>query len=1084
VIQLKALGGLQLEPSSFTQPKPLLLLIHLALEGAQQRRHLAELFWPEGQGLKSLSMTLTRLRQGAGPVVEADDRRVWTTVASDVKALLETLDKSQWRRAAELYTGAFVEGVVLDWGSELEEWVYTTREYLAERVQYALLNLAEAAAMQSDFQTAAGFAERAYRLPGLAGTEVGRLKQLYSLLAAGQSLLAPEVRKEAESYGIALRLSTAEARAAFETTAAIPHNLVLKGTSFVGRDLELTEIATLLAKPSCRLLTLTGSGGSGKTRLALQVAHEQLKLGSYPDGVFMVMLEAIAHAQLLPTQLAQALNLDLAEGEPLSQVKRALGHKRLLLVLDNFEQLLGKAAGRSSDLDRSEVDGAGAAGRVGIAKGKAEDGSSEQLAVMGKAAGQSSDLDRFRIRRSGEGENAREADGAVMLSELLRACPNLKLLITSRERLNLEEEHVFLLEGLPYPKRAAPAWEEAEASDAVQLFVQRAEQAQPSFGLTLETLPDVIRICHLVEGLPLGLELAASWVRYLSCAEIAAEISRNLDFLTSSTRDVPERQRSLRAVFASSWRLLGAKEQEALRKLSVFRGGFRREAAGKVTGATLPLLASLVDKSLLRVLPDGRYDRHPLLYYFIHEKSVAKPAERLRTQCDHAAYYLELAAKAEPLLRSSEQVYWFNRLEEELENFRVAFDYLADDPLRALKLAGELGYFWEVRGHYREGYEVVSRFLDRVQAVDKVTAKALLIAANLARRQGDHQAAQRRYEASLSQAETLAEAPIQIEALNGLGIIAKLNRGDYQSAHRYYQQGLELARRSADKALVAQSLRLLGALAVEHSRYREAQRSYEESARLYTALGDQHSRAKSLVNLATVLTYLGDLDKAHQLNLASLELFRVVGDKHGEGISLLNLGLDAATRGERRESIRLYQESLALFRTLGEQHMVSHLLNNLAGVYQELAELHQARELLAESLAIQRHIGDVSLISHALYILGQVHHDLGESEAAYRCYQECVELCRKNDENWALMRVLEVLAKWHIERQDYSAARAALEQARALAEVAGDHQTLAKVRETQARLEAASSSTVTAAPKRNLSAKVKAETKPSTNSSD
>lgn len=1058
MIQLKALGGLQLDPSSFTQPKPLLLLIHLALEGAQQRRHLAELFWPKGQGMKSLSMTLTRLRQGAGSVVETDERRVWTTVPSDVKELLEALDKRQWRRAAELYTGAFVEGVVLDWGSELEEWVYTTREYLAERVQYALLNLAEAAAKQSDFQTAASFAERAYRLPGLAGTEVGRLKQLYGLLAAGQSLLAPEVRKEAADYGIGLQLTTEAARAAFEATAAIPHNLVLKGTSFVGRDLELTEIATLLAKLSCRLLMLTGSGGSGKTRLALQVAHEQLKLGSYPEGVFMVMLEAITHPQLLPTQLAQALNLDLAEGEPLSQVKRAIGHKRLLLVLDNFEQLLGKAAGLSAGFDQNGA---------GPALGKSADALPEQLAVMGEAAGRSSDLDHFRIRswaKPGEGENAREADGAVMLSELLRACPNLKLLITSRERLNLEEEHVFLLEGLPYPNRAAPAWEEAKASDAVQLFVQRAKQAQPSFDLTPETLPDVLKLCRLVEGLPLGLELAASWVRYLSCAEIAEEITRNLDFLTSSTRDAPERQRSLRAVFESSWRLLGAKEQETLRKLSVFRGGFRREAAGKVARATLPLLASLVDKSLLRVLPDGRYDCHPLLYYFIHEKSVEKPAERLRTQCHHAAYYLELAAKAEPLLRSPEQAYWFDRLEEELENFRMAFEYLADDPLRALKLAGVLGYFWEVRGHYREGYEVVRRFLDRVQAVNKVTAKALVIAASLAWKQGDHQVAQRWYEASLFQAETLAEAPIQIEALNGLGIIAKLNRGDYQAAHCYYQQGLELARRSADKALIAQSLRLLGALAVEHSRYREAQRYYEESAQLYTALGDQHSRAKSLVNLATVLTYLGDLDKAHQLNLANLELFRVVGDKHGEGISLLNLGLDAATRGDQRESIRLYQESLALFRELGEQHMVSHLLNNLAGVYQQLAEPHKGRELLVESLAIQRHIGDVSLISHALYILGQVHHDLGESEAAYRCYQECVELCRKNNENWALMRVLEVLAKWHIEQQDYSAARAALEQARALAEVAGDHQTLAKVRETQARLEAAPSSNVMAAP--------------------
>jgi predicted ATPase/uncharacterized protein HemY len=1049
MIRLQALGGLELKPSGFTQPKPLLLLAYLALEGRQQRRHLAELFWPGGQGMKSLSMTLTRLRQGAGPVVEADDQRVWTTVPSDVKVLLEALAKRRWLRVAELYAGAFVEGVVLDWSSELEEWIYATREYLAERVQYALLNLAEEAAHKRDFQAAADFAERAYRLPGLAGSEVGRLERLYHLLTAGQSLLAPEVRKEAESYGIALRLSTAEARAAFETAATIPHNLSLKGTSFVGRDLELTEIATLLAKPSCRLLTLTGPGGSGKTRLALQVAHEQLRLGSYPGGVFMVMLEGLTQAELLFVKLAQALELGLAGQEaPLSQLVRAIGDKRMLLVLDNFEQLLGKAAGLSAGLDQS------GAGFAGPASGKPADALPAQLAVMSKAAGRSSDLDRS------------EVDGALILLDLLQACPNLGLLVTSRERLNLEEEHLFVLEGLPYPKEAITVWEEAEASDAVQLFAQRAQQAQPAFDLTPETLPDVIRICRLVEGLPLGLELAASWVRLMPPSEIAEEIARNLDFLTSSTRNVPERQRSLRAVFESSWQLLGAKEQAGLRKLAVFHGGFTREAAAEVAEATLPLLASLADKSLLRVLPSGRYDRHPLLYQFIYEKLVERPAEKRRTQANHAAYYLGLAAKAEPLLRSSEQVYWFGRMDEELENFRVAFAYLKDDPLRALKLAGALGYFWEVRGHYREGCDTVSRLLRRVAVLDEVSAKAALVAARLAWRQGDHQAARTWYERSLARAEALAARPIQVEALSGLGLIAQVNLGEYEAAHHHFQRALELARECEDKALVAQSLRLLGALYVEYSRYQEAKRCYEESAALHAELEDFHGRAKSLLNLATVLTYLGELEEAHRLNLESLELLRAVGDRYGEGVSLLNLGMDAASSGDRQKSLQLYQASLALFRELGDERMVSHLLNNLAGDHQKLGEPHEARALLEESLAIQRRIGDVSLISHALYILGQVHHDLGERDEAYRRYQECIALCRQHGENWALMRVLEVLARWYIERQDYLAASTALEEARELAKAAGDKNTLKKVEETQARLELAQQATARSVPRR------------------
>jgi DNA-binding SARP family transcriptional activator len=197
VTQLQALGGLELEPSTFTRPKPLLLLAYLALEGAQQRNHLAELFWQTGNRMKSLSMALTLLRQGAGDVIQVDAKQAKINIKSDVQELLEALDKSDWEKASELYRGAFLEGVVLkDWSSELEEWVYSTREYLAERVQYALVRLAEEVAKKQEFARAARYAERAYNLPGLSGTEIAQLKTLYTLLCAGNSLLAPKFVKK------------------------------------------------------------------------------------------------------------------------------------------------------------------------------------------------------------------------------------------------------------------------------------------------------------------------------------------------------------------------------------------------------------------------------------------------------------------------------------------------------------------------------------------------------------------------------------------------------------------------------------------------------------------------------------------------------------------------------------------------------------------------------------------------------------------------------------------------------------------------------------------------------------------------
>jgi ATP-dependent Clp protease ATP-binding subunit ClpA len=300
VPQLKALGGLRLESSPFTQPKPLVLLSYLSLEGSQQRRHVAELFWQDGNRMKSLSMTLTRLRQGAGEVVKADDKRTWTTLTSDAKALLESLDKSDWQKVNDLYTGAFLEGVVLeDWGNELEEWVYTTREYLAERVQYALLNLAEDTAKKQEFDKAGELAERAYKLPGLGGTELTNLKRLYPLLTAGQSILAPEARKELEEYGLTLTLTTAEARATFRQEAKVSSTLPMRGTSFVGRNEELAELATLLSKPNVSLLTLLGPAGVGKTRLALQLAHEQLKLATFKDGVYFVPLDALSSSSII-----------------------------------------------------------------------------------------------------------------------------------------------------------------------------------------------------------------------------------------------------------------------------------------------------------------------------------------------------------------------------------------------------------------------------------------------------------------------------------------------------------------------------------------------------------------------------------------------------------------------------------------------------------------------------------------------------------------------------------------------------------------------------------------------------------------
>ena len=403
-VYLRTFGGLALEGADFRRPKLLLLLAYLTLEGPKDRRFLAELFWQgAAEPMTSLRMALTQLRRGVPEAFEANAKRVKATVTTDALRLLERLEGGTWAEAVRLYEGPFLQDLHLPgWSAELEEWVYSTREFLAEGVRGALLRLAEGDAAAGDFGAAARRAEEAWLLAGAPEPEPEEIGRIGRLLVAGGSLKAPQLQKEARAYGLTLSLKRDEARAqlagALETRPA-RHNLRARATSFVGRDPELLELARLLAEPDIRLITVTGAGGVGKTRLALQAASAELQGGNFPDGVFFVSLEALVDAGLVPAAVAEALAVSLPGKEaPLAELAHALGSKALLLVLDNFEQLMA---------------------------------------------------------------------GATLVSELLDACPRLKLLVTSRERLNLAGEQLVVLGGLPLPETSL-GLKDARYQDSLQ----------------------------------------------------------------------------------------------------------------------------------------------------------------------------------------------------------------------------------------------------------------------------------------------------------------------------------------------------------------------------------------------------------------------------------------------------------------------------------------------------------------------------------------------------------------------------------------------------------------------------------------
>jgi predicted ATPase len=625
-----------------------------------------------------------------------------------------------------------------------------------------------------------------------------------------------------------------------------PRSLPCQPTRFVGREEELAEIGRLLDEAECRLLTLTGPGGVGKTRLALQAAGEQLN--AYADGVYFVSMASLPSTDLLAEVIAGALQVTLTAGEdPASQLLAALRSKEMLLVLDNFEHLL---------------------------------------------------------------------EGAPLLAGILQRAPQLNLLVTSRERLNLRSEWTFLVQGLPVPDPGLPAGA-LVAYDAVALFVQSAGRAQTGFSLTEENAGHVARICRLVDGLPLGIEMAAASVHALSCREIAQEMARSLTFLEATFRDTPKRHRNLQAVFDHSWALLSPEEQHLLQRVGVFRSGFQRRAAEAVAGASRRLLAALVDKSLLQQMPAGRYLMHALLHEYAAEKLQAS-GKTAQTKAAHLNYFLELAETAASQGDGTEQIEWLDRLETDNDNLRAALSWaLSSDRQEAgLRLAVALYRFWYWRNHYREGRQWL--------------------------------------EAALADSQSLPPA-LRAQALRTAGVL-NLELNDYAGAEPYLQESLVLFRRLEDRRGVAATLNSLGVMAFSQNLYGRAIRLLEESLSLRRQLEDSYSLSTPLNNLGLVALAQEEHKAARDYFAEALALDRASGDAMGVAVSLSNLAAAMLEEGLNEEAQAYFEECLLLFQELGDQEGSAECLEGLATTMIQQENVKQATRLWGAAEALRERI--------------------------------------------------------------------------------------------------------------------------------
>ncbi len=680
------------------------------------------------------------------------------------------------------------------------------------------------------------------------------------------------------------------------------YNFPPHATPFVGRAEELAEIQALLANPDCRLLTLVGPGGIGKTRLAIEATKPLLD--DFAHGVYFVNFQPVSSTDFLAFTIADAINMPLSgQEDPRVRLLNFLSNKETLLVLDNFEHLL---------------------------------------------------------------------DSADLLAEIVRAAPGVKLLVTSREVLNLQEEWLYPVRGMPFP--ATDHAEGLEAYGAVQLFVERARRVRRDFSLVAEQ-PGVIHMCRIVEGMPLAIELAASWTRTLPCAEIASEIERNLDFLETSLRNVPERHRSMQAVFAQSWHRLTDDECAAFRKLSVFRGGFRREAAEQVAVASLRVLTGLVDKSLLVCEPDGRYQLHELLRQYAEAQLHVLPDEVIQVRDQHCAYYTDFI-HAHGAIHGGDQLAANAQMESELENIRQAWQWAVEQAnVEAIhKAVHTLYIFYNFRSRYLEGMDAVekaARCLEQL-APDKQNQYALaevLVGVGWAGlRIGQIEKARDALEKSYALFEMLNVPPPAISASHPLPAlsIVYVVLGDYARAVQLGEQVWSACEARGDKGnLISSSLALASAL-LARGDYPAARQVAQKGCAIAEEVGQRYLLAYCLNLLGSATYALGDYAEARQHYQASYTLREEFNDPEGMAVALNHLGKVASLQGDYHEAKRLYQHSLILYQDLGDRGGLATALVGVGMAACSLGEDQAARQHFHQALHMAL---DAQLIPLALSIL-------------------------------------------------------------------------------------------------------------------
>ncbi len=986
------------QPVHVDTRKAVALASYLAVTGtAHSREALAALLWPEYEPERAhanLRRTLWALNKAVGPAwLDLDGDRIalrqgeglWIDVAAFRAHLVETLAHGHdageaceacvpaLEAAVRICRGELLAGFSLPDSPAFEEWHFFEAESVRQALATALERLAGHLGAAGRYGEAVAHARRWLALDPLQEAAHRRLMVLYA--QSGQRaaalrqfeecarMLKEEVRAAPEEATVRLYEQIQASRTGATAGTVASHGMTEAGTGtswgcgmppvaatrlpvpsspLVGREEELAEILGMLGSEDCRLVTLVGPGGIGKTRLALEAAGRTAASSGeslFPNGTFWVPLAAVERRALMPAAIADACGFSFyqREGEdPERQLLNYLSGKGMLLVLDNLEHL---------------VDGGGLV--------------------------------------------------AAMLAEGL----GIKVLATSRQRLDLSGEWVYEVQGLGIPQEGEEP--NLDHHSGPRLFVQRARMAGRAHAPSAEDLCQVARICRLVGGLPLGIELAAALVRLLPVGEIADEIERSLDILDSSMRDLPSRHRSLRAVCQHSWQLLDNTERQAFRRLSVFRGGFGRAMAQEVTGTGLAMLSALVDKSLVRRRSDGRFEMHEVLRHYAAEQLAADPSEMTQTEARHGRAVAAFLQRQEPALQGPQQCEALDEIAAELGNVRQAWQWaVAHCDVAALRQSvNSLFQFYLVRSRFEEGEAALAQ---AAAALESPRCRAAYAGEGPERERLLALGLIPIYEGRLGffvygrdRVDTLIARGVELLRPLGAGLelaqayLVALWYGIGEEPvefERLLDESQAIFEEAGDRRGVARCV-AARAFAFGLSR-EETVRLLRESLAISTELGDLWDVAYTLFSLGEAAHTAGAFEEARHYFEQCLESRMRLGDRQGTGMLLDYLGYMAREQGKYDEARRLHRQSLALSEEIGDKQGVAGSLDNLGLLARDEGNLDEARRLLEQALAVRRATSRLWETAVSLLGLGTVVMAAGEPEEARQRFDEALALSR------------------------------------------------------------------------------------------